>query len=593
MRSVNAITCLATLSAISSVSAGPFSWLHIRGEEASAPIAGAPITTNATSDIDASVTVDGKNVSVAQLYAYLNGTSALNVTSSLNATANATHSITFEAESEIDSEEEIELELTYSLEGDAVLSFLNGTQLCKGDEACREIVGEELGLTSEEVIEVEECADEIEEEEEEEDCDEEEDEYEDDEDEDCDDDEYEQGEATSSSSPAASSGPIANNWNVDSGADSVTSTAATRSHVYHVAAATNVASGSETLPTSTATSYMYVTSGAPAGATGTPFPSASGVSGQEQDDNTVTVTQYVTITVDRFIVGPDATTYLSTSAPAPTKGSNVNNNFAASSAAQAAPSSAGVTATRAASSPASTGSYYDSPDSPDTPDTPDTPDSPDSADDGYGNIEDCEEDEWEEIPEDDQEDDDEWECTEEEIDDGEDVIVDVSEYYNSTDCQAILSLNATDVNATYADLMTWCSNITSSEDPIAAPQASLPVNETTTTESFAWSSDAAPSMTASSTESWSSEETNASSTGSAYTESATESAWTETTSESASPEAITSYVDVYATEYVQPSASASSSADVAEATEGETLSRRLTNGFRRVRRSHVGRSAFV
>lgn len=288
MRSVNALTCLATLSAISSVSAGPFSWLHIR-EEASAPIDSSPITANATSDVDASVTVDGKNASVAEFYAYLNNTSALNATSSFNSTANATHSVTFDVDGETDSEEEIELELTYTPEGEAVLSFLNGTQLCKGDDACREIVGDELGLTSEEVIEVEECADEIEEEEEEEECDDEEDEYEDDEDEECDDGEYEDGEASATASPAASSSPVANNWNVDSGATASASTAATRSHVYHVAAATNIASGAETIPTSTATSYMYVTSGAPASATGTPFPSASGVSGQEQNDNVSSV----------------------------------------------------------------------------------------------------------------------------------------------------------------------------------------------------------------------------------------------------------------------------------------------------------------
>lgn len=282
MRSVNALTCLATLGAISSVSAGPFSWLHIR-QEASAPITSAPITANATSEVDASVTVDGKNVSVAELYAYLNGTSAFNVTSWLNSTANATHSITFDAESETDAEEEVELELTYSSEGEAVLSFLNGTQLCQGEDACREIVGEELGLTSEEITEVEECADEIDEEEEE--CDDA-DEYEDDEDEECEDGEYEESDETETSSQApASSSPIANNWNVNSGSAATPSTAASRSHVLHVAAATNVVSGSDNVPMSTATSYMYVTSGAPAGATGTPFPSASGVSSQDQDDS--------------------------------------------------------------------------------------------------------------------------------------------------------------------------------------------------------------------------------------------------------------------------------------------------------------------
>lgn len=301
---------------------------------------------------------------------------------------------------------------------------------------------------------------------------------------------------------------------------------------------------------------------------------------------TVTVTQYVTITVDRFIVGPSPTTYLSTSAPAATKGNNVGNNFAASSAAQAASGVAGVTSTYGAATPVSTGSY-DSPDSPDTPDTPDTPDSPDSADDGYGNIEDCEEDEEEEIPE--EEDEDEWECTEEEVDD-EGVIVDVSEYYNSTDCQAILSLNATDANATFVDLMAWCSNITASEVPISATSETFPsATESVIAEPTVWTSEASAASdvatAASSTESWWAEATPASSSESASTE-----------TESASAEAVTSYVDVYATEYVQPSASASSSADAAEATEateGESLSRRLTNGFRRVRRSHVGRNAFV
>jgi hypothetical protein len=280
MRSVNALTCLATLGAISSVSAGPFSWLHSR-QEATAPVTSDPITTNTTSDVDASLTVDGKNVSVAQLYAYLNGTSAFNVTSWLNSTANATHSITFDAESETQAEEEVELELTYSEEGEAVLSFLNGTQLCQGEEACREIVGEELGLTSEEITEVEECADEMEEEEE---CDDDEEE-EDDDDEECEDGEYEESDEseTSSQSPA-SSAPVGNNWNAAAGSATTTSTGATRSNVWHVAAATNVASGSDNVPTSTATSYMYVTSGAPAGATGTPFPSASGVA-QDQDDS--------------------------------------------------------------------------------------------------------------------------------------------------------------------------------------------------------------------------------------------------------------------------------------------------------------------
>lgn len=171
--------------------------------------------------------------------------------------------------------------------------------------------------------------------------------------------------------------------------------------------------------------------------------------------------------------------------------------------------------------------------------------------------------------------------------------MDVSEYYNSTDCEAILSLNATDINATYVDLMAWCSNITSTAVPVAALEASYAANETAAAESSAWTSDASPSSTASNTESWAAEQTSASLTESAYIQSATESATTETASESSSPDAITSYVDVYATEYVQPSASASPSADVAEATEGESLSRRLTNGFRRVRRSHVGRSAFV
>lgn len=278
MRSVNALTCLATLGAISSVSAGPFSWLHSR-QEASAPITSDPITANTTSEVDASLTVDGKNVSVAQLYAYLNGTSAFNVTSFLNSTANATHSVTFDADGETQPEEEVELELTYSEDGEAVLSFLNGTQLCQGEAACREIVGEELGLTSEEVVEAEECADEIEDEEEE--CDD--DEEEEDEDEECEDGEYEESDEseTSSDSPVSSS-PIANNWNV--APTSTAATAATRSNVWHVAAATNVVSGSNNVPTSTATSYMYVTSGAPAGATGTPFPSASGAA-QVQDDN--------------------------------------------------------------------------------------------------------------------------------------------------------------------------------------------------------------------------------------------------------------------------------------------------------------------
>jgi hypothetical protein len=295
----------------------------------------------------------------------------------------------------------------------------------------------------------------------------------------------------------------------------------------------------------------------------------------------------VTITVDRFIVGPSdaATTYLSTSAPAATNGGNVGNNFAASSAAQAASGAAGVTSTYGASAPVSTGSY-DSPDSPDTPDTPDTPDSPDSADDGYGNIEDCEEEEEEEIPEDEDEDDEEWECTEEEID-SEGETVDISEYYNSTDCQAILSLNATDANATYVDLIAWCTNITSSAIPDSNTTDVFPsATEPAVAEPSVWASDASSfeSASASSTESWSAESTPASSS---------ESVSAESTSESASPEAVTSYVDVYATEYVQPSASASSTADVAEATEGETLSRRLANGFRRVRRSHVGRNSFV
>ncbi|KAI5454287.1 hypothetical protein NCC49_004346 [Naganishia albida] len=162
MRSVNALTCLVTLGAISSVSAGPFSWLHIRGDSASVT---STESTDATPEVDASLTVDGKNASVAELYAYLNGTSSFNATSWLNSTANATHSITFDADGEAEAEEEIEVELSY-VDGEAVLSFANGTQLCKGEASCREIVGEELGLTAEQIADSEDCAEELEEEEE-------------------------------------------------------------------------------------------------------------------------------------------------------------------------------------------------------------------------------------------------------------------------------------------------------------------------------------------------------------------------------------------------------------------------------------------
>lgn len=287
MRSANALTCLATLGAISSVSAGPFSWLHIR-DDASTVTTAESTSTEATPEVDASLTVDGKNASVAELFKYLNGTSSFNATSWLNSTANATHSITFDADADAEAEEEIELELTY-LDGEAVLSFVNGTQLCKGEASCREIVGEELGLTAEEIADSEECAEELEEEEEEEDCDEEyEEDDEDEEEEDCEDDEWSEDSTSSTQAPAASS-PVANNWNVDTPSTTSGSAASTRSNVYHVAAATGGATGSDSVPTSTATSYMYVTSGAPAGATGTPFPSASGVSGNQDGDDSVSV----------------------------------------------------------------------------------------------------------------------------------------------------------------------------------------------------------------------------------------------------------------------------------------------------------------
>lgn len=285
MRSSNALTCLATLGAISSVSAGPFSWLHIR-DDASSVTTTESTSTEATPEVDASLTVDGKNASVAELFKYLNGTSSFNATSWLNSTANATHSITFDADADAEAEEEIELELSY-LDGEAVLSFVNGTQLCKGEDSCREIVGEELGLTAEEIADSEECAEELEEEEE--DCDEEyEEDDEDEEDEDCEDDEWSEDSTSSTEAPATSS-PVANNWNVDTPSTTSGSAASTRSNVYHVAVATGGATGSDSVPTSTATSYMYVTSGAPAGATGTPFPSASGVSGNQDGDDSVSI----------------------------------------------------------------------------------------------------------------------------------------------------------------------------------------------------------------------------------------------------------------------------------------------------------------
>ncbi|KAJ9115926.1 hypothetical protein QFC22_005069 [Naganishia vaughanmartiniae] len=562
MRSVNALTYLATLGAISSVSAGPFNWLHLRDDSATPAESTQAVTAsqgNTTSDIAATLTVDGKNVSITELYAYLNGTSSFNASSWLNSTANATHSIVLDLPTEAGIEgsseetasgEEIELELSYSMEGEAVLSFLNGTQLCTGDDACREIVGEELGMTEAEIQEVEECADdEIEEEWDEDDLD-------DGSDDDVYCDELEESTSSDSVQATTTSSLAANNWFAGSAPTSTQGVpSSTRSNIYNVAAATGVPSS---LATATSTEYLYQTSGAPEGAQATAFPSAAGGSGSNDgDDTTVTETVYVTITVDRIFSGsgqtPTAT--FSTSGPAATSSSSK------------ASSTSG--------------------DSPDSPDSTDTPDSIDSADDGSETGEDCEEEEDTSDALLDEEDDDEWECEETEVESSNSTLV-ASDYYNVTECASILALNGTDLNSTYADLTAWCVNATASVTPaLAEPTSSATetlssVNSETLSASSSFAS--ATDLPTESASVWASETAT-------EAPSATASATT-SFAENQSPDVVTSYVDAYETSYVEPSAVAtqSSSAVEGEPTESgsepapsaESLSKRLSRGFKKV-----------
>ncbi|KAJ9107670.1 hypothetical protein QFC21_001130 [Naganishia friedmannii] len=553
MRSVNALTCLATLGAISSVSAGPFGWLHLRDESAtpaeSTQVA-TPSSSNTTSELDAKLTVDGKNVTITELYAYLNGTASFNASSWLNSTANATHSIVLDLDNEVNGSaeenvgEEIELELSYSTEGAAVLSFLNGTQLCTGDDACREIVGEELGMTKAEIQEVEECVeDELEEDEADVYCDEDADDDGTDDDEDCE--EEQQGESSDAAPATASSSLAANNWFAGSAPTSTQGSAsATRSNVYNVAAATGV--GSSSVPTITSSFYMYQTEGAPAGAQATAFPTAAGGSSSNQagDGSTITVTEYITIYVQSIYSGSgqEATSILSSSVP--------------------------VATSQSSSNPGST--YSDS---------PDTPDSPDLGNDNNMLPSNTDFDDLEG---------EEWECEETEID-SSDSTLNISEYYNSTDCASILAMNATatDLNSTYADLTAWCANATAAATPASVePTSSVSETFSDASSSFASATDLptesasaltsvtmteAPSATASVTSSFEANQSDDSS------------------------DVYTSYVDAYETSYVEPSASAtqSSSSAESEATGSESLSKRLSRGFKKVRRAHVGRNAFV
>lgn len=198
------------------------------------------------------------------------------------------------------------------------------------------------------------------------------------------------------------------------------------------------------------------------------------------------------------------------------------------------------------------------------------------------------EDEDEDAQEDD--DDEEWECEETEIESANSTTINVSDYYNVTECASILALNSTeDLNSTYADLTAWCANATAAATP-APVEPTVSASETLFNDASS-SFVSATDLPTGSASAWSSETVTDAPSATASATSSLESSQSEE-----STDAITSYVDVYATSYVEPSAASatqSSSSVESESTGTESLSKRLSRGFKKVRRAHVGRNAFV